>query len=89
MARAAGDALDATEVVNDDEPAAERQLSRGETVLWYGLAGVTYVGASIFEKGLLNWFVGPAWLVAFIWGGPALTDALRARFGRRRRSAAQ
>jgi hypothetical protein len=57
----------------------ERRLSRGEKILWYGLAGVTYCGAAIFEKGLLNWIVGPIWLVLFVSAGPALTDRLRGR----------
>jgi hypothetical protein len=84
MSRAAGDALRVGEGT-DDDPSGERQLSRGETALWYGLAGVTYVTASlVISKGLLNWFVGPAWLVAFVWIGPALTDRWRAwRAGRR------
>ncbi|MGH9212922.1 MAG: hypothetical protein ACRD2C_19960 [Acidimicrobiales bacterium] len=64
--------------VQDGEPvAASRRLSRGESVLWYGAAATTYIGASIVEKGLLNWFVGPLWLVAFIWLGPLATDRLR------------
>lgn len=64
--------------VDDGEPiSAGRRLTRGETVFWYGAAGVTYVVASIFQKGLLNWFVGPLWLVAFIWLGPLATDRVR------------
>jgi hypothetical protein len=50
-----------------------------ESASWYGVAGVSYIGASIVEKGLLNWLVGPIWLVAVIWGGPALVDRLRRR----------
>jgi hypothetical protein len=56
-----------------------RQLGRGEKILWYGLAGATYCGAAIFEKGLLNWIVGPIWLVLFISAGPVLADRLRGR----------
>lgn len=56
-----------------------RRLDRRETVFWYGLAGVTYVVASIFQKGLLNWFAGPMWLVAVVWLGPLLTDRVRHR----------
>jgi hypothetical protein len=54
-------------------------LGRLESASWYGVAGVSYIGASIVEKGLLNWLVGPIWLVAVIWGGPALVDRLRRR----------
>lgn len=56
-----------------------RRLSRREEIIWYGVAAVTYVAASIVEKGLLNWIVGPLWLVAVVWGGPALVDRLRGR----------
>jgi energy-converting hydrogenase Eha subunit G len=63
------------------EPVRTRRLSGAETALWYGLAGVTYIGASIFHKFLLNWFVGPLWLVAVVWAGPALVDRLRGRHG--------
>lgn len=56
-----------------------RRLSRGETAFWYGLAGLTYVGASVVYKGLLNWLIGPLWLVAFVWIGPALVDRIRGR----------
>jgi hypothetical protein len=61
----------------------ERRLSRRETVFWYGLAGVSYCVASLFQKSLLNWFVGPLWLVAVVWFGPLLTDHLRGRRDRR------
>jgi hypothetical protein len=54
-----------------------RRLTGAETALWYGLAGVSYVGLSIFHKWLLNWFIGPLWLVAFVWLGPELVDRVR------------
>jgi hypothetical protein len=56
-----------------------RRLSGRETALWYGLAGVTYVVASIWQKGLLNWIIGPLWLVAFVWLGPMVADLFRRR----------
>lgn len=31
-------------------------------MVWYGLAGVSYVGLSIFHKFLLNWLIGPLWV---------------------------
>lgn len=46
---------------------------------WYAAATVTYISASIVEKGLLNWFIGPLWLVGFVWAGPALTARIRRR----------
>jgi hypothetical protein len=54
-------------------------VGRGELAFWYGAAAVTYVGASIVEKALLNWFVGPLWLVAFVWLGPLAAGLLRGR----------
>ena len=39
--------------------------------------------ASIWHKFLLNWFVGPFWLVAVVIVGPAIWDRLRG-WGRRR-----
>src|SRR5262245_55942165 len=56
-----------------------RRLSRNEKILWYGLAGVTYCGVAIFEKGILNWIIGPIWLVFFVTAGPALVDQVRGR----------
>ena len=47
--------------------------------MWYLVAGVTYVGMGIYHKWLLNWFVGPVWLVAVVVVGPWLTDQVRAR----------
>ncbi len=49
---------------------------RFELVL-YLLAGLTYVGFGIFHKFLLNWIIGPVWLVAWIWAVPAVVDRLR------------
>ena len=37
----------------------------------YLLAGVTYVGFGMFHKFLLNWIIGPVWLVAWVWLVPA------------------
>lgn len=46
----------------------------------YVLAGVTYIGLGIFHKFLLNWVIGPVWLVVWVWAAPALVDrALRRR----------
>jgi hypothetical protein len=57
--------------------APERRLTGGETAFWYGLAGATYIGASLLEKSLLNWFVGPLWLVVVVCAGPVLVDRVR------------
>jgi hypothetical protein len=47
--------------------------------VWYLVAAVTYIAAAIAEKGLLNWLVGPAWLVAVVTFGPVAADRLRRR----------
>jgi hypothetical protein len=60
-----------------------RRLSVKEEWFWYIAAGVSYVLASVWHKFLLNWFLGPLWLVAFIVLGPALWDRVRWRFRRR------
>jgi hypothetical protein len=61
------------------DEAGGRPLTGIESALWYGLAGATYVGLSLHHKLLLNWVVGPLWLVAVVWLGPALLDVVRGR----------
>jgi hypothetical protein len=56
-----------------------RRLGRGEEVFWYVLAAVSYIGLGIYHKWLLNWFVGPLWLVATVTIGPAIIDRFRRR----------
>ena len=46
---------------------------------WYLFAGVSYIGVSLWLKFLLNWLIGPVWLMAVIWAGPALVERLRSR----------
>jgi len=62
-----------------------RRLTGKEEWFWYLLAAVTYIVLGIWHKWLLNWFVGPAWLVAIVVIGPWLTDRIGIT-GRRRRS---
>ena len=45
----------------------------------YIAAGVTYIGFGMFHKFLLNWIIGPLWLVAWVWLVPALIEAIRRR----------
>jgi hypothetical protein len=45
----------------------------------YVAAGVTYVVLGMFHKFLLNWVIGPVWLVAWVWGVPVLVERIRAR----------
>jgi hypothetical protein len=56
-----------------------RRLTGKEEWFWYLAAGVSYVILSIWHKFLLNWFVGPLWLVAIVVVGPALVDRVRGR----------
>ena len=43
----------------------------------YVAAGVSYVVVGMYLKFLLNWVIGPVWLIAWIWGVPALVDRVR------------
>ena len=43
----------------------------------YASAAVSYVGLSIYNKWLLDWIVGPFWLVGWVWGLPALVKLVR------------
>lgn len=49
---------------------------RIELVL-YVLAGTSYVVLGVFHKFLLNWIVGPIWLVTWIWAVPAVVERIR------------
>ena len=75
-----------TTVGEDTDHAGARRLRGGEEWGWYVLAAFSYIAAGIWQKGLLNWFVGPAWLVAVVVLGPALLDRLRARRDRDQQS---
>ncbi len=68
------------------EPAAgeldhrgERRLSARESFVWYVVAAVSYIGVATWEKVLLTWFIGPAWLVGTLTFGPRLWDRIRKR----------
>jgi hypothetical protein len=60
-----------------------RRLAGKEEWFWYVAAAVSYIAVSMFHKSLLNWFIGPLWLVATVVIGPAVWDRLRGR-GRHR-----
>jgi hypothetical protein len=51
---------------------------RFELVL-YVLAAASYVALGAFHKFLLNWIIGPVWLVAWIWLTPLIVDRIRTR----------
>ena len=56
-----------------------RRLGRREEVIWYVIAAVSYVSLGVYHKWLLNWVMGPAWLVATVTIGPAIIDRIRRR----------
>lgn len=77
-------------VTSVPEPSADPSLSaptgRPGDPAWYTrrielalyvLAGISYVGLGMFHKFLLNWIIGPIWLVAWIWAVPALVERFR------------
>ena len=43
----------------------------------YASAAVSYVSLAIYNKWLLDWIVGPFWLVAWVWGLPAIVRLVR------------
>jgi hypothetical protein len=56
----------------------ERRIpSKYVDVLLYVSAAVTYVSLAIYNKWLLNWVLGPLWLIAWVWGLPALWKLVR------------
>jgi hypothetical protein len=61
-----------------------RRLVGGEEWFWYLLAGASYVLAGVWHKWVLNWLLGPLWLVTVIVVGPWLVDRARSAIGLRR-----
>lgn len=59
----------------------QRVLTGRETWWWYLAAGASYVVLGVYHKWLLNWIIGPVWLIAVVWLGPPLLDRLRGRRG--------
>lgn len=53
-----------------------RRLVGAEEWFWYLLAAISYISLGIWHKWLLNWFVGPVWLVGIVVIGPWLTDRI-------------
>ena len=45
--------------------------------LLYLSAAVSYISLSIYNKWLLDWVIGPLWLVAWVWGLPAIVKLIR------------
>lgn len=60
-------------------PGDPEWYTRGTELVLYVLAGVSYIVLGMFHKWLLNWILGPVWLVTWIWAVPALVDRLRTK----------
>lgn len=45
--------------------------------LLYLAAAVSYIGLGLYHKWLLNWIVGPLWLIAWLQVAPAIGRGLR------------
>lgn len=54
-----------------------RRLTGAEEWFWYVFAAVTYIVAGIWHKWLLNWLIGPIWLITVVLVGPWLLDRIR------------
>jgi hypothetical protein len=65
-------------------PARARRLTGAEEWFWYVFAAMTYIVVGIWHKFILNWIMGPAWLVAVVMLGPQTLDWLARLVGRRR-----
>ncbi len=59
------------------DPDAPRLATKYVDFLLYTTAGITYIWLSIYNKWLLDWIVGPFWLLAWVWGLPALVKLVR------------
>jgi len=46
-------------------------------LLLYVIAAVSYIGVGIFEKAILNWVIGPLWLLAVLAAGLWLSSRRR------------
>ncbi len=53
-----------------------RRLTGTAEWAWYLVAAVSYILAGIWHKWLLNWIIGPIWLVTIICIGPPALDRL-------------
>lgn len=65
-------------MITVDEPAGvDGRLTGATEWFWYVVAAVSYILVGIGNKWLLNWLLGPIWLVAVICLGPPLATWLR------------
>ncbi len=57
-------------------------LSRRAEAALYASAAVSYIATGLFYKGVLNWIVGPLWLVVWVETGSRVATALAGRRAR-------
>lgn len=70
---------------SDLDVRGSRRLTGKEEWFWYVAAAISYILFGIWHKFLLNWFVGPLWLIAVVVAGPAIWDRIpRSRRGANR-----
>lgn len=60
-------------------PEGSGRLTGAAEWFWYVGAAVGYVTFGIWHKWLLNWFLGPLWLVVVVVAGPAVVDRISGR----------
>lgn len=59
---------------------SEREIGGRESAYLHVAAVLTYIPLGIFLRTpILNWIVGPMYLVLFMWWVPPLVDRLRGR----------
>ena len=76
----AGDAEAANQPTVDTT--STQRLTGAAEWFWYVAAAVGYVNFGIWHKWLLNWVVGPVWLVTVVCLGPAVVELIRRVAGR-------
>jgi hypothetical protein len=61
----------------EPRPATPGNPSKYVDFFLYFTAAATYIPLSIYNKWLLDWIIGPFWLVAWVWGLPAIVKLIR------------
>jgi hypothetical protein len=57
-----------------------RKLFSREELWHYGIAAVVYISLGLlFQNAVLNWIVGPLFIVMWMWWVPPLVDKWRSR----------
>jgi hypothetical protein len=67
----------------DTDFRGSKRLTGAAEWFWYIVAAVSYISLGMWHKWLLDWIIGPMWLVTVVCIGPAVVDRARTRFSRR------